>query len=320
MPPEKLAHADDLFFKESLDRKIIALGLMRQFLPEMIRPELLYSSLKIIKNDWVDTELFAHFADILYEVSLPQKETPLFVLFEHKSYPDRMVHFQNLRYIVKIWEEYRGQNEGSDIKFPVVVPLVIYHGRRRWKGGNSMSLLCEIFKGTRDFIPDYNDIVVNLGEIGDEQISGDIQTRAFLLALKYSKTGGILQKLALIIDLFKNADEVQLEYLSVVLLYLGHVIGKAKRKEFLEAVRAHAPEGEVYMKTIADALSEQAWKKGLKEGKKIGMEKGMQAGEEKGMEKVALNLISMGMDNETVNQATGLSISNIEQLRRSLEK
>ena len=44
-------------------------------------------------------------------------------------------------------------------------------------------------------------------------------------------------------------------------------------------------------------------------------DEGIEIGVEKGKIEVAKNLISLGLDNETIGKATGLSIEEIERLR-----
>jgi hypothetical protein len=55
-----------------------------------------------------------------------------YVLVEHKSYPDRWTMLLLLRYMVRIWDKEIAQNK--ELKtLPSIVPVVFYHGTRRWK-------------------------------------------------------------------------------------------------------------------------------------------------------------------------------------------
>jgi len=69
-------------------------------------------------------------ADLLYHVNLhKQGDAYLYILLEHKSYPDPQTPFQLLRYLVRIWE--RDSREGEDLR--PIVPVVVYHGQERWR-------------------------------------------------------------------------------------------------------------------------------------------------------------------------------------------
>lgn len=75
----------------------------------------------------------------------------------------------------------------------------------------------------------------------------------------------------------------------------------------------------IYKSNIERALEEGeeiGIKKGRKEGEKLGIEKGRE--EVKGEEKneIALRLIAEGLDNDFIHRITGLSIEEIERLRK----
>lgn len=56
---------------------------------------------------------------------------------------------------------------------------------------------------------------------------------------------------------------------------------------------------------------------GIEKGIEIGLEKGLRKGIEKGKIEVARNLLDV-LDNETIAVKTGLSISQINELRRMI--
>lgn len=61
-------------------------------------------------------------------------EPPLsnYLQFERKSRPDTWVLLQRLHYIHASGEAYRKQHPKAQ-RLPSVFPLVLYHGRRRWR-------------------------------------------------------------------------------------------------------------------------------------------------------------------------------------------
>ncbi len=64
------------------------------------------SSVSAVPRTFVDPELRAHLADVIFRVALRGGgEAFVYVLIEHKSHPDRWVAFQLLRYVVRLWEQ-----------------------------------------------------------------------------------------------------------------------------------------------------------------------------------------------------------------------
>ena len=64
------------------------------------------------------------------------------------------------------------------------------------------------------------------------------------------------------------------------------------------------------------AEAERDAKKRYKDGVEEGIEKGIEQGIEQGSKENAKNAISLGLDNETISKITGLSVEEIEKIRK----
>ena len=103
----------------------------------------------------------------------------VYILFEHKSYLERSIAFHILRYMVKIWEK------KNDHGFPVIIPLVLYHGETRWRVGLNFRDLFDFPEEVASFIPDFQYLLWDASGYSDEEIKGSIVLRVALLILKY---------------------------------------------------------------------------------------------------------------------------------------
>jgi predicted transposase/invertase (TIGR01784 family) len=118
----------DKLFRESMSNRDTAIDFLKNYLPAEVLPCLNLSTLEIAKDSFVSDELQAYYSDILYTVSIAGQTGYVYVLFEHKSYPDRWIHLQLLEYMLKIWRLYLKQQEGKHgVQLPVILPLVLYH-------------------------------------------------------------------------------------------------------------------------------------------------------------------------------------------------
>ena len=106
----------------------------------------------------------------------------VYVLFEHKSYPDPLTPFQLLRYLVRIWEQELRQ--GAESLTPVI-PLVVYHGLRAWPVGEHFGALFAGPEPLRAYWPEFRFQVYDLSAYGDEEIRGAALLQGMLLLLKY---------------------------------------------------------------------------------------------------------------------------------------
>jgi len=122
-----LTNPHDKFFKDLFTRQEAAQDFLQHYLPAEVAALLDLSTLEIGKDSFIDLDLQEHFSDLLYKVALHSgQETYIYVLFEHKSYPEPLIAFQLLKYMVRIWEQALKQEEAL---LPVL-PLVVYHGRQ----------------------------------------------------------------------------------------------------------------------------------------------------------------------------------------------
>jgi len=124
MSNESINNPHDKFFRESFGRKDIAKSFIKEYLPQDLCKSLELKSLEISKDSYVDKEMSEHFSDIVYKINILGKSSFIYLLFEHKSYDDKLVHFQLLRNMVKIWEMFIKQNSKTG-KLPQIIPLLI---------------------------------------------------------------------------------------------------------------------------------------------------------------------------------------------------
>jgi hypothetical protein len=136
------------------------------------------NDIELTKGSFVDQELQETFTDMLYKTNLNQKEAYLYFLFEHKSRIHQTITLQLLKYMLNIWELVAKQNPGE---LPVIIPLLIYHGRQKWNVGLKLTdLLPQIPSQVKKYVPDYEYILYDLSTYTEKDIRGEIKQRLFL--------------------------------------------------------------------------------------------------------------------------------------------
>lgn len=95
----EIINPHDSFFKEVLSRPEVATEFLSNYLPPEVVAVLDLSAPELVKDSFVDAELRRHYSDLLYRVRLRDGgDAFVYILFEHKSGPDKWVAFQLLRY------------------------------------------------------------------------------------------------------------------------------------------------------------------------------------------------------------------------------
>jgi predicted transposase/invertase (TIGR01784 family) len=99
----EITNPHDRFFKEMFSRTEVAEDFVRHYLPPELSAALAPNSFKLRKDSFVNEELREHLSDLLYEVDFKQGQSGLvFILFEHKSFPQDDVAVQLLDYMTGI--------------------------------------------------------------------------------------------------------------------------------------------------------------------------------------------------------------------------
>jgi len=260
---EEITNIHDRFFRETFSRMEIAQGFLDEYLPDEIRRQIDLSTLDIVKDSFIDKELREHRSDITYTVRMQDVTVYLYMLFEHKNFPDPMIGFQLLRYIVRLGEHHFQQNPEAK-KFPPVFPMVFYHGRTKWKIPGNFQHLVELKKGSplKPYTPEFCFRIYDISHLKDEEIRGQVMARMVMLIAKHIFRPDLRQRLPAILSMCREIADRQtaLELLEVMLRYAVHV-RKYEEREIREILTETKME-EGIMQTFIDRYIAQGQQQG----------------------------------------------------------
>ena len=257
-----LRNPHDHFFKALFSRQEAAQEFLELYLPSDVANLLDLTTLQIRKDSFVDSDLQEHFSDLLYQVAFRTgSETYIYILFEHKSYPEPEIAFQLLRYLVRIWEQDRKQHN----PLRPILPLVIYHGQQTWRVPLNFAALFDLPEALQRYHPTFEYQLYDLSRYSDEDIQGQIILRVSLLLLKYILQEDFGQQFKGMVNLLQELSRQKsgLEYLKTLLTYVAGGTDKISRTEFVEIIQTIFNQGDNLMPTIA----EQWIKQGREEGR-----------------------------------------------------
>ena len=242
--------------------------------------------MEISKDSFIEKDLADYYSDMLYRVNLTDgSQGFIYVLFEHKSYYDRFVHLQLLEYMVKIWRLHIKQHEEKLVRLPIVIPLLVCHGRKEWPENTERlsSLLSGPVEELAGYIPDFGFELYDLLRYSDDRIKGTILSRMILLLFKYIFTPELHHKLPEIFSLLRTlrGKETGLQYLEVVVRYLASALDEDELslKQIKEiAEQAVSKEAGEYIMTLAEKLRNEGEIRGEIKGEIKGFKEGIELG------------------------------------------
>lgn len=125
------AHPHDALFRAAFSSPERAAELLAAALPAEIAAAIDWRTLRLVPMTFVDEALRDRHADLLFTAQANGRTVLVYVLFEHKSWPDPWTSLQVLRYEVRIWDAWRRLHPDAR-ELPPVLPLVLHHGTRPW--------------------------------------------------------------------------------------------------------------------------------------------------------------------------------------------
>ena len=263
----------DALFRRPFENVEVSADFARNYLPAEYKGKVDFESAIIDPDTYIDEVLRRNYTDLLYRFDKREGGGQLYVylLYDHKSSPDKWVSIQLLRYIMLIYRKELEQKPPPTI-LPEVFPVVFYHGTEEWT--HSLQCADTIDAQRREHLPHFKPLLFDLNRIDDKQLRGSVQTVVGLLSLKYIKhrfTEGLVAYLLQELHRLPRESNFLHEF------YMTLIKFKAEEdlQRFLQMAREmNYRDMEEDMMTYGQRLQE--------EGRAEGLEKGLQEGRGEG--------------------------------------
>jgi predicted transposase YdaD len=282
----KITSPHDKLFKQLLGEPANAASFIGSNLPDDIVRHLDLTRVKALSTSFIDSQYKESEADLLFSLAIAGRPGYVYCLFEHQSSPDKMMLLRLLGYMVRIWERFHQENPKATL-LPVIIPLVLFHGRQRWQGPES-------FKGLVDLpgeeytchVPDFSFLLFDISSQGTALLKGNTIVQIAIGLLHAYGHPQMRQVITGALTNFRNSDHIfdTRKILEIVIRYLAQTTPFDK-DELLELVESSIDtplSSEVVMTTY-----EQLIREGMIQGEAKGMKKGLQEGLREGLQKGA---------------------------------
>ncbi|MBO5478768.1 MAG: Rpn family recombination-promoting nuclease/putative transposase [Clostridia bacterium] len=296
---KKINHKHDKTYRNIISNKNDAAYIINRILnveeENGVKPE----ELEKYNSSYVTSRLENREADIVYKI----KDKNIFFLIEQQTKVDYSMPFRLQEYGLEV------KKSAIDIKkiktkgyeIPVVIPIVIYTGKDKWK----VSLKINETKDERFRKVDlskYNLIDINEYKKEDLLKSEHLIDKIFLL--EKTETGEeFVEVLKEIIERTKD-EEDRKRLTTIIQTSLREKIGKENVDEIIKKMKG----SEV---TMLGSLSRIVDKE-----RAIGVEEGIT----QGIMRIINNMLAKGIKIEEIKEITGLSNKEIEEVKKEMEK
>ncbi|MEA1980991.1 MAG: Rpn family recombination-promoting nuclease/putative transposase, partial [candidate division Zixibacteria bacterium] len=304
--------------KKMFSGKNEVMEFVKKTFPPEITENLRLETLELDQTEYVDTNLWTNWSDIVYNCKYGKHTTvKISLLFEHKSNIPTIPHLQLLGYMLKIW--WTQINNGQ--KLTLVIPIIFYHGKAKWTNKPFEEYFHGLDNILQRFIPKFDYQLIDTSDFTDNQIISLFENLQLQIGIMVMKNifdeQMILQEINKIfsnLNQLLNTEQGEMFFESIVayLLYATSI----DTHKYLEKMKTISKKAEKRFVSTAMKLKTEGIKEGLEQGLEQGIEQGIEQGLKKEKRKVALNLIKKGFDNDTISDVTGLEEKEVEKLRR----
>lgn len=292
----------DKFFKKSFEDIKIAKDFLINYLPKDILELVDINKLDHEKGSFIEDELKGLYSDVLFRTNVNGTEGYVYFLIEHKSYKEKRVALQLLKYIIKIWELKVGDDNNK--KFPVVIPMVFYHNKREWNIDLSLSELIDGYETLPTkllkYIPNFEYLIYDFSPKSDK-IKGSIKLQSILKLMRFIHIKDLDKFFAEIINVIRDLEQEEniRQILETIIYYVMSARNDVNKENMTDAFEKSLIKGGDVVMTMADKLRQE--------------------GRQEGKIETAKELIKIGLDVKQIAQATKLSIDEINKIKNDMK-
>jgi predicted transposase/invertase (TIGR01784 family) len=326
----KKRYQHDEFCKDNLRD----LDKARKFLKWLFKPEITglldLDRLELSSESFLDEELKKLYADVLYRIPVRDRDESVvvFVLIELKTESDKWTVFQQVKYVVRIWdEEYRkAEKEGRLGQFllPMVIPVIFHHGEQKFTASTELIDQVRTLQGLEPYTLNVKSLLCDVTTLHEEEFPADLELTAMFMMLQAAFSKNVAERLMRIYKKLRpNLHDPAFQRLWEDCLYYAMSSAKYFTKQDCKAIITEIRStGDPIMATtefisVADQFVEEGIAIGKAEGIAIGEAKVAEAkAEERVIAKaeIARNMKQKGYSAKDIADLTGLSSEEIDLL------
>ena len=285
-------------FKLILVEKKQAIELINKVLN--LSPKLTENEIERYSTEHIDYLLRESASDFVYKM----KQMDVFFLLEHQSTIDYNMPKRILEYEVEIIKEtVKGKRlTKKNHKLPMVIPIVIYTGSRRWNVEKYIQDCQVILKGVENVkLGEY--YVIDVNDYSNEELENDeLFLSKVLLLEKLKREEEIIQVLDRIIHMEKDSKNQEILKRVIAFILKGKISDKNIEK-LVKKLEREEPD------MVIEVLQKENERQ-----RKIGIREGVKQGIKQATLKIAKKMLQSGIKLEEIEKVTGLTKEEIKKL------
>jgi len=306
----------DQFFKHVFKDPENTRSFIKDYLPARVSKELDLSSVQVHDPGSNSEEETEYISDIVVSCKTRNgKPADLYFLFEHKSYKDKHIYLQLLRYLYEAWStDYRRKRE-----YRVIIPVVFYHGKSEWNLSVHFIDNFEVSEDLKAFMLDFSYLLFDTNKWHPDLKKPETDNIYLLCSMMLMKMAyhndweGVKSILQLMDEKGLLSDRQRVIFIFKYIVYTQEV----DKESFIDLLKGYDEGGDIM--PVADLIREEGRKEGIQIGEQRGEQRGKLKGEIKRLQETLIKLIGKKYGITESEKDFIKSVTDLDKLDKATE-
>ena len=314
---KQINHPHDKIFRTVLEDKKQVIKLINEVLK--LSRKLTESEIEIYNSSYISERFENKESNIVYKM----KEKNLLFLIEHQSKIDYEMPMRVLNYEIEIMRQALGNRKiAKNSKIPMIIPIVIYTGRRKWNVALKIEEYQEILQDYKiKALGEYN--LIDINDYSIEELEKNETFLAKLMIIEKSESKEeLIKNLTKIVEGEKVTENARLLY-RIINYVLREKLGNEMTKELLKKLKGgNENMGLAVMEMLEEEERElkKRIRKSCREAEQRGIEQGKSEGISIGKVEVAKEMLKNNIEDAIIIKVTQIEDNQLDKIKEEISK
>lgn len=303
---EKTHQYHDKVFKDILDNKKEFVNFIKRY-TEYKTVDLKETNIEKYNRKFVTANFLVKESDIIYKV----KGRNVFIIVEHQSTIDYKMAERIHEYCMELIRNLRKESKTLNKLYPLICPIVLYTGKRKWDAPRTISEVQERYDGMKPLdYPKYN--LIDINNYPKEELLKENTAIAKAMLFEKLETKEEMKEILEILAK-KELTTGEEKYLQIILSYSNDVRKKLNKEEIIKYKEILNRKGEVNMTNFERLLIELIDEK----CEKYRAER--ENGKKEGIQEVITNMLKLKMSDKVILDTTQVNKKELQRIKQELK-
>ena len=317
---KQINHPHDKIFRTVLEDKKQVIKLINEVLK--LSRKLTESEIEIYNSSYISERFENKESDIVYKM----KEKNIFFLIEHQSKIDYEMPMRVLNYEIEIMRQALGNRKiAKNSKIPMIIPIVIYTGRRKWNVALKIEEYQEILQDYKiKALGEYN--LIDINDYSIEELEKNETFLAKLMIIEKSESKEeLIKNLTKIVEGEKVTENARLLY-RIINYVLREKLGNEMTKELLKKLKGGNENMGLAVMEMLEREERELQKKIRKscreakqQGRSIGIIEGKKTGRMEEKIEVVKEMLKNNIKDAIIKKVTHIEEKELEKLKSEVK-